>query len=126
MKPDYVTLGFEQIRQELRVLVGAFADVLREMGHGELAEHLPWLGIGDGAKPFESESLPARLGLAYSVAFQLLNMVEENAAAAMRELREQEEGLPAQKGLWGNQLARLKAAGIAPETIAAQMRQVRV
>lgn len=126
MKPDYVTLGFEQIRQELKVLVGAFADVLREMGHGELAEHLPWLSTKEGAVPADTVSLPARLGLAYSVAFQLLNMVEENAAAAMRDLREQEEGLTAQKGLWGNQLARLKAEGCSAETIAVQMRRVRV
>src|SRR5688572_21081064 len=124
MKPDYVTLGFEQIRQELKFLVGAFADVLKVMGHSELAEHLPWQSSQSAS--LASEQLPARLGLAYSVAFQLLNMVEENAAAAMRELREFEEGLTAQKGLWGNQLARLKAQGISPEAIVAQMRRVSV
>jgi phosphoenolpyruvate carboxylase len=130
MKPDYVTLGFEQIHTDLRFLVGAFADVLRELNHDELAAHLPWLAASTESKPQppadDLDGLPARLGLAYSVAFQLLNMVEENAAAAMREMREGSEGLRAQKGLWGNQLARLKAAGISEETIAAQMRRVRV
>ena len=128
MKPDYISLGFEQIGQELRVLVAAFAEMLRELGHPELARHLPWLQTADSATlaADQTEALPARLGLAYSVAFQMLNMVEENAAAAMRELREVEEGLTAQKGLWGNQLARLKAEGISAEAIAAQMRRVRV
>lgn len=128
MKPDYVSLGFEQIHRDLRYLVSAFAEVLRGLGHAELASHLPWLS--EDSADVESEpqpaNLPGRLGLAYSVAFQLLNMVEENAAATMRELREAEEGLPAQRGLWGNQLARLKAAGVSPENIAAQMRRVRV
>src|SRR5688500_6728218 len=103
MKPDYVTLGFEQIHTDLQFLVGAFADVLRELGHGELSTHLPWLNpSAETTSPVDKrDELPVRLGLAYSVAFQLLNMVEENAAAAMREIREESEGLPAQKGLWG-------------------------
>ena len=129
-KPDYISIGFEQIHQELRLLLVAFADMLRELGHPELAAHLPWMPDDSGhpAAPAVEDpaELPQRLGLAYSVAFQLLNMVEENAAAAMRDLRELEEGLPAQKGLWGNQLARLKTAGLSPETIAAKMRHVRV
>ena len=120
-KPDYLTIGFEQIDRDLRFTVGAFAEVLRDLGHGELAEHLPW--IGDGAIASEP---PARLGLAYSVAFQLLNMVEESAAATMRELREEHEGVVAEQGLWGNQLARLKAAGATEEHILEQMRRVRV
>ncbi|MCX6979292.1 MAG: phosphoenolpyruvate carboxylase [Verrucomicrobia bacterium] len=120
-KPDYLTLGFEQIDRDLRFLVGAFAEVLRDLGHDELAAHLPW--IGGGAPSGEA---PSRIGLAYSVAFQLLNMVEENAAATARELREEHEGVACEQGLWGNQLARLKAAGMDGAQIAERMRQVRV
>ncbi|MEO6785203.1 MAG: phosphoenolpyruvate carboxylase [Chthoniobacteraceae bacterium] len=120
-QPDYLALGFEQIDRDLRFMVGAFAEVLRDLGHGELAAHLPW--IGDGTVASEA---PARLGLAYSVAFQILNMVEENASATMRDLREEHEGVAAEHGLWGNQLARLKAAGLGEADIAAQMRRVRV
>ena len=54
-------------------------------------------------------ALPPQLGLVYSIAFQLLNMVEENAAASMRVLREVSEGLTAERGLWGEQLAKLTA-----------------
>jgi phosphoenolpyruvate carboxylase len=133
-KPDYVSIGFEQIHRDLRYLVGEFAEVLRELGHAQLAEFLPWIKgtprlveacarLADGDPATE---LPQRLGLAYSVAFQLLNMVEENAAAAMRELRESNEGLTAQKGLWGNQLTSLKAAGVGGDEIARHMRKVRV
>jgi phosphoenolpyruvate carboxylase len=121
LKPDYLSLGFEQMDQDLRFLLQAFAEMLRDLGHPDLAAHLPWLGTPDPAS-----EVPARLGLAYAVAFQLLNMVEENAAGAMRELREEHEGLAAEHGLWGSQLARLKGAGFTAEQIAARIPRVRV
>ena len=121
LKPDYLTMGFDQMDQDLRFLLEAFAEMLRDLGHTELAAHLPWLE--STVPPGET---PDRVGLAYAVAFQLLNMVEENAAGAMRELREEHEGLTAEHGLWGSQLARLKAAGLNAEQIAAQLPRVRV
>ena len=117
--PDYITIGFEKMDRDLRFLMQCFAEVLGELGHTELAAHLPWISSS-------SVEAPARLGLAYSVAFQLLNMVEENAAAGMRDLRERHEGLAAERGCWGSQLARLKESGISAEQIAAAMRKVRV
>jgi len=123
-KPDYLDIGFEQIHRDLRLLMGAFADVLRDLGHAELADHLPW--TGQTLPAADAETLPERLGLAYSVAFQLLNMVEENAASAMRELREEHEGLTAEHGLWGSQLSRLKESGMPQEKIAALLPRVRI
>ena len=117
--PDYITIGFEKMDRDLRFLLQCFAEVLNELGHTELAAHLPWISSS-------SVEAPARLGLAYSVAFQLLNMVEENAASGMRGLREQNEGLAAERGCWGSQLARLKESGVNAEDIAAAMRKVRV
>ena len=104
-KPDYLDIGFEQIDRDLRLLMEAFAEVLRSLGHAALADHLPW--TGSALPSTEPHTLPGHLGLAYSVAFQILNMVEENAASAMRELREEHEGLEAEHGMWGRQLARL-------------------
>ncbi len=123
-KPDYLAIGFEQIDRDLGLLIEAFADVLRGLGHTELADHLPW--TGRDLPPWDPERLPERLGLAYSVAFQLLNMVEENAASTVRELREEHEGLTAEHGLWGNQLARLKQNGVSAEQVAALLPRVRV
>src|SRR6059058_1167064 len=104
--PDYLGLGFEMLDRELRFLMECLSEVLTELGHHDLAEHLPWLG-----QRVAGASAPWRLGLAYSVAFQLLNMVEEHAAAEMRMLREQQEGTTAERGLWGAQLAQLRAQG---------------
>lgn len=119
--PDYLDLGFDQINRDLTFLMGAFGEVLSELGLPELAEHLPWTGTEPA-----SRHLPPRLGLAYSVAFQLLNMVEESAAASVRTLREEHEGIAAEKGLWGSQFQRLRKGGASQEDIAAALREVRV
>jgi len=119
--PDYLSIGFDKMDRDLRFLMQCFAEVLHDLGHKDLAAHLPWLG-----DVTETGPAPWRLGLAYSVAFQLLNMVEEHAAAEMRSLRECSEGLAAERGLWGAQLRRLKKAGTTAEAILDTMRQVRV
>jgi phosphoenolpyruvate carboxylase len=120
--PDYITIGFEKIDRDLRFLIGCLGEVLTEMGLEEMAAWLPW---SDRPVP-TSDPPPAQLGLVYSIAFQLLNMVEEHAAGAMRILRESHEGLAAERGLWGQHLTALKAAGVTEEEILATLRHVRV
>ena len=122
--PDYVGIGFEKIDRDLRFLIECLGEVLRELGNEELAAQLPW--FGPSAEAGEVGSLPPQLGLVYSIAFQLLNMVEENAAASMRVLREVSEGLTAERGLWGEQLAKLKQSGVAENVIAQALGKVRV
>lgn len=122
--PDYVTIGFEKIDRDLRFLIECLGEVLTDLGLGELATHLPW--FGEIASDEEIEKLPPQLGLVYSIAFQLLNMVEEEAAAAMRAMREASEGLTAERGLWGAELAKLNAAGFGAPEVAAALGKVRV
>ena len=119
--PDYVQLGFSRMERDLHYLVECFGEVLVEMGFGELAQHLPWRAEA----PIDSEA-PPRLGLALSVAFQLLNMVEENAAAQTRALRERVDGFSAEPGAWGGHLTRLREEGTDGATLAATLRKVRV
>ncbi|MFA7344620.1 MAG: phosphoenolpyruvate carboxylase [Terrimicrobiaceae bacterium] len=120
--PDYVAIGFGKIDRDLDFLIGCLREVLAELGLGELAGDLKW--FGRGAPKIEASVLPAQLGLVYSIAFQLLNMVEENAAAHMRALREEAEGLTAERGLWGEQFARMKSLGTTGETIASMLGKV--
>lgn len=124
--PDYLAIGFEKLTRDLRYLMECFSEVLLELDRPQLAEHLPWLGRVES-----EEEPPAQLGLAYSVAFQILNMVEEHAAAEMRNLRERSEGLTAEQGCWGNAIARVRqavpAAADSPgEFLAGVMQRVRV
>jgi phosphoenolpyruvate carboxylase len=123
VKPDYIALGFEKIEQDLHFLIGCLEEVLTSLGHADLAALLPWTGR---QLPAEIERLPSQTGLVYSIAFQLLNLVEENAAAQMRALREGELGVTAEPGLWGQALAHLSEGGMGGAEIAERLHGIRV
>jgi len=123
VKSDYVALGFEKIDRDLKFLIGCLEEVLTSLGHADLAAVLPWTGK---ELPGDLERLPSQTGLVFSIAFQLLNLVEENAAAQMRALRESELGVAAEHGLWGQALANLRERGLGGEEIAARLHAVRV
>jgi phosphoenolpyruvate carboxylase len=115
---EYIAIGFEKISTDLQDLVGSLQEVLHELGETEVAERLPWVGKKEGCcEGFEQ---------AASIAFQLLNMVEENAAARTRLSREIEYGSAAEPGLWPRQLAKLRDAGMDASTIAAALRGIRI
>jgi phosphoenolpyruvate carboxylase len=120
---DYIASGFEKIDADLGYLMECLREVLRDLGEDGAARFLPWQK--EGATHDVSEPPPG-IEQAYSIAFQLLNMVEENAAARTRYLREIEHGLADEPGLWGEQLARLKTAGFTAKQIAAFLPSVRI
>ena len=100
--------GFRTLQSELHFLMGAFAKVLRRMGEDAVADRLPWIGQKAGETGVPS----AAIGQAYSISFQLLNIVEERAAARVRRLREKQHGSSAEKGLWADQLKTLRRQGM--------------
>jgi phosphoenolpyruvate carboxylase len=63
---------------------------------------------------------------AYSIAFQLLNMVEENASAQSKRLREDKHGLASDPGSWGRALRALREAGLTDKQIAKRLNRMRV
>ena len=121
MKPDYLSRGFEKIHEDLSFLMHCFREVLEELGETKLAQSLPWIS----EVKVSSEANP-RLSQTYSIAFQLLNMVEENVAAQVRRARESDLGLASEPGLWADQLERVKRAGLSESEIAAQLPSIRV
>jgi phosphoenolpyruvate carboxylase len=122
--PDYVEIGFRQIDADIHWLADCLAEVLRDLGEDDLARWVPWRSPEAGSSP--DADPPARLGLAYAMAFQILNTVEEQAAAAMRHLRESTEGPAAERGLWADQLAELRRAGTDDPSLAAAIAAVEV
>lgn len=116
------TLGFQLLEQELAFLMKAFAAVLRRLGEPELAEQLPWLGSPPQGMATSNRSL----GQAYSIAFQLLNVVEERVASQVRRLREKQEGAPAEQGLWPDNLAQLAKLNLSEAELLAVLRDVQV
>ena len=135
-----VAAGFAAIDDDLAYLVGCFREVLEELGDAELARHLDDVravpdadeygdaGGGDPGHPGNGVqvSVPERLAQVDSIWFQLLNMVEENAAQQVRRLRESDLGPDAEPGLWGRVLGRLKQHGLTGEQVAGALPHVRV
>jgi phosphoenolpyruvate carboxylase len=121
MKEDYLAFGFQKIREDLNFLMECFREVLEALGEGQLAARLPWVN------QVVCDPTPnPRLSQAYSVAFQLLNMVEENVAAQVRRARESEQSLAQEPGLWAYQLQKLRQTGISEDEITAQLHKIRV
>ena len=119
MKEDYIARGFQKIHDDLTFLMNCFREVLEELGEHYLARNLPWINqVNVDAAP------NPRLCQAYSIAFQLLNMVEENVAAQVRRCRESEIGLSGEPGLWADQLRKMRNAGIAEAQIAQQLNKI--
>jgi phosphoenolpyruvate carboxylase len=115
-------LGFRLLEEELKFLMDAFANVLRRLGEPALAEKLPWAGKCEDV----GDSPDRALGQAYSIAFQMLNIVEERAAAQVRRLREKDRGPQAEKGLWPDNLREMQALGLGQEELLEVLRQVLV
>ena len=115
---DYIASGFEKISTDLDFLMGCLQEVLRELGEDDVADRLPWVGTkADCTEGFEQ---------ATSMAFQLLNMVEEIASSRTRTTREMESGDDAEPGLWPRQLSTLLSAGMKPEEIASALPTIRI
>lgn len=105
--------------RDFHFLLDCFREVLTELGE---RESLAVLAGGPTANsPFNE-----RVAQAYSIAFQLLNMAEENAAAQTRRTVETENGLATEVGLWGNTLKHLKSLGVSSRTIAETLSHIRV
>jgi phosphoenolpyruvate carboxylase len=120
---DYIVSGFAKIDADLDFLMKCLQEVLIELGETKAAQFLPWQ---HGGETHDIDEPPPRIEQAYSIAFQLLNMVEENASTRTRHLREIEHGLADEPGLWGQQLNQLKAAGFSAEEILGVLPEVRV
>ena len=121
---ERLAIGFAKIETDLDFLMQCIREVLVSLGQQDIADRLPWIGT-DTPGP-EAEDFPARLAHAYSIAFHLLNMVEENAATQMRRASETANGLASEPGLWGQQLKQLLEAGHTADDILTWLPWLRV
>lgn len=104
--------GFSKIDQDFRFLTDCLKEVLVDLGNEDLASLLPGhLKKGDLAP------LPERGAQAISIAFQLMNLVEENASQQAIRAREVALGEAHQSGLWRHYLRELKLAGVSGKKI---------
>jgi phosphoenolpyruvate carboxylase len=120
MSGTILAYAFEKIDEDLVFIMSCFRDMLDEVGEGERAKGLPFIGEPGRA------ALDDRAVQALSLAFQLLNLVEENAAAQSRRLRESKHGVLREPGLFGQNFRQLTGMGIDSKAIAETLAQVRV
>lgn len=112
-----LTLNPSKVEQDLHFLMECFHEVLTEAGEYDLAAHLPWRSTS--APPLDTAT--ERLGQAYSIAFQLLNMVEQNAGVQHRRMMETQYGLTSTPALWGQFLREVQQQGLTDQQIAAAL-----
>lgn len=115
--------GLKKVDKDLDFMMSCFVEVLEQLDHKDLAGTLPWMGKRKlrGVQLFSYRGVQA-----YSIAFQLLNMVEENASAQSKRLREDKHGLASDPGSWGRALRALAAAGLTDKQIAKRLNRMRV
>ncbi|NIP95238.1 MAG: phosphoenolpyruvate carboxylase, partial [Akkermansiaceae bacterium] len=87
-------------------------------------EQLPWLGEKSDASLPPGQDIPSAQVL--SIAFELLNMVEEHVAFRFRAIRRSAHGPGAVRGLWPHMLSEMSAAGCSEEDVLAAFRKIKV
>jgi phosphoenolpyruvate carboxylase len=113
----------EKWDQDFRFLLGCFQAALTRIREGQLA------GLVEQAfsvPPDPGERLPARGAQALSMAFQLLNMVEENTVNQVRRLRETAGGPDSEPGTWPSQLRLLREASFTDADVRRAMPSIHV
>ena len=115
--------GLEKIKGDFEYLVSLFKEMLQSLGEEELVAALP---MGVGVKPEKYQGPHEKLTQALGICFELLNLVEENAATQYRRQAETQFGLASTRGSWGETLNQWKKEGVDPHNIAEKLAQIRV
>ncbi|QXE89802.1 phosphoenolpyruvate carboxylase [Geomonas subterranea] len=109
----------EKLQRDLDYLMECLAEMFNGLGESQIAACLPKSG---SVTPSED----CKFVRAWSIAFQLLSMAEENFAVQTRRGVETGQGLVAEPGLWGRVLEKLNRGGVPQEEIADLLGQIRV
>ncbi len=115
-------VDFEKASLDYRFLLDCFIEMLHDLGQDELALHL----LQGGQLPVSGIENVERAVQAWSIAFQLLNMAEENSAAQYRRTLESKEGIESLPGLWGETFLHLKELGVSEKEIAHELPEIEI
>jgi phosphoenolpyruvate carboxylase len=113
---------FGKIHHDIHLLIQDFRQVLQGLGEGAIADALPWLDTDTMLSRPDS----TRMIQALSIAFQLLNSVEENAVVQYRRHLEAQDEAAHLSGLWNQTLHYLKGMGLTEAQVLSELAQVRV
>jgi phosphoenolpyruvate carboxylase len=113
-------IEMDKVERDYEFLRQCFAEVLEELGEAEVARVLSPAHDAHQALPTQAAAQ------AQSIAFQLLNLAEENAAAQHQRAIETAQGLAGSSGGWGRALQKLKESGMTSEEIATVLPSIRI
>ncbi|MBI5155317.1 phosphoenolpyruvate carboxylase [Candidatus Poribacteria bacterium] len=116
---------FDKIDEDFRFLIERLRAALAEAGEPAIGDALPWRPDGEAPPPAAGVDRNREIH-ALSIAFQLLNLVEENAAVQSRRLREAHDPLNGEPGLWARTLTDLAATGTSQSELASALARVHV
>lgn len=119
------TSDFDKVDVDIQFLMQCFREVLEENGETALAEGLPWQEGRTSGHPGNGTD-PVKLTQAYSIAFQLLNIVEENAVVQYRRHLEKQDASSRFSGLWSQNLWHLRTHGLTDVQVADELASVHV
>ena len=120
---DLLRTGFRKWDQDFRFLLDCFRRMLEGIGERDVAALVEHAFL---SPPVPDGTLPERGSQALSVAFQLLNMAEENTANQVRRLRETAFGPASEPGSWPYHLQALRDAGFTEADLRAIFPRVHV
>lgn len=109
--------------KDFQFLLECLREVLIENGETELASYIPWI---NDIKDIDAENFTEKHIQLYSIAFQLLNMCEENGAVQARRKIEDEKSMASVSGLWASNLQMLKEKGVSAQEIADNLSEIRI
>jgi phosphoenolpyruvate carboxylase len=113
---DLKVEGLQKIREDYKYLLARFKEMLLSLGEATLAELIV---PQDSASTTDPKGVPdQKLVQAIGISFELLNLVEENAAVQFRRKAETQFGPSSIRGSWGETLAQWKSLGMSEEVMA--------
>ena len=118
----YFDRGFQALEDELHEVTSTLADSLPLSP--ESINRLPWLTETPSLEDNPSDA--AEAAQLSSLAFEILNIVEERVAWRFRAIRRAEHGPETIRGLWPGVIARMKEAGLSEEQAIEAFQKVEV
>ncbi|HBQ58746.1 MAG TPA: phosphoenolpyruvate carboxylase, partial [Balneolaceae bacterium] len=111
-------IELEKIKDDLTYLHNCYVEMLREIGEEEVAG-----AIEEG---HHSKTNSEKISKAFSLYFQFITIVEENAAIQLRRKLEDEHGLSRISGLWGKTLQNLDDQKVSETEILQELPNIKI
>ena len=116
--------GLKKIKRDYGYLIKVFQEMLQSLGETELASMIAHENKSHEKK--QTHVADEKLAQALGISFELLNLVEENAATQFRRQAETQLGLESTRGSWAETFLLWKKAGIKEEEIAELLPKINV